>query len=59
LPTTTGIAAKLSYDAASRLTGIVDAKGTTTLASFGYTRDGADLLTKATETGVPSPGTDA
>jgi RHS repeat-associated protein len=59
LPTTTGIAAKASYDAASRLTGIVDAKGTTTLASFGYTRDGADLLTKATETGVPSPGTDA
>jgi YD repeat-containing protein len=58
LPTSTGITATYSYDAASRLLKITDAKGSTTLASFSYTRDAASLLTAATETGVPSPGSD-
>jgi RHS repeat-associated protein len=58
LPTTTGITSKLSYDAADRLTEIVDAEGSTGLASFSYTRDANGLLTRTTETGVPMPGTD-
>ena len=58
LPPSTGISVKVSYDAASRLTGIVDTKGTASIATFSYTRDAAGLLAGATETGVPNPGSD-
>jgi len=58
LPSTTGITSNLSYDAASRLTGVVDAKGSTNLATFSYTLDADGQLTGATETGVPLSGTD-
>jgi len=58
LPLSTGVTAKYSYDANSRLTGIVDAKGATNLATFSYTRDALGQLSGASETGVPSAGTD-
>jgi len=57
-PVSTGVTAKYSYDANSRLIGIVDAKGATSLATFSYTRDALGQLSGATETGVPSAGTD-
>jgi RHS repeat-associated protein len=58
LPVSTGVTAKYSYDANRRLTGIVDAKGATNLATLSYTRDAFGQLSGATETGVPSAGTD-
>jgi RHS repeat-associated protein len=58
LPVSSGITVKYSYDANSRLTGIVDAKGATSLATFSHTRDALGQLSGATETGVPSAGTD-
>jgi RHS repeat-associated protein len=58
LPVSSGVTAKYSYDATSRLTGIVDAKGAADLATFSYTRDALGQLSGATETGVPSAGTD-
>jgi RHS repeat-associated protein len=58
LPATTGFAAKYSYDAASWLSSIVDSQKGATLASFTYTRDADNLITRATEIGDSLPGTD-
>jgi RHS repeat-associated protein len=46
-----------SYDNADRLTAISDATAGVVFARFGYNRDGANLVTKNTDTGVPAPTT--
>ena len=49
-----GVTDTRTYDSASQLSSITDTKGSTTLASFSYTRDGAGLVTAEADTGVPT-----
>jgi RHS repeat-associated protein len=55
-PTKSRLNAAFSYDAADRLVSIVDQNGKKPLASFAYQRNAANLITSATETGVPAAG---
>jgi RHS repeat-associated protein len=50
-----GTTAEYGVDAADRLMSIIDKKGTSTFASFGYTRTDANLLASGTFTGVTQP----
>ena len=50
-----GTVAAVTFDRTDRLSGITDTKGASTLASFGYTRDGNGQLSSTTTTGLGTP----
>jgi RHS repeat-associated protein len=52
LPTGTGVVDQYSYDNADGQLGITSKKGTTTLAGFTYTRDGAEQVATSTTSGI-------
>ncbi len=56
-PSTTKLADTFSYDSADQLSGITDKHGTTTIASFGYSRNADGLVTSEKNTAVPPPTT--
>jgi RHS repeat-associated protein len=54
-PTTAGVTDTAVFDATQHVTSIAVVKGTTNLATFAYTRNGADDVASGTTTGISEP----